>query len=181
MQRKVICDRFGERDLLQQVWKMAHFAKSKVQRFQETRTHSSLGPGDYDPRQLHSHGRGAAVSMAFTSKRTWSPPHRDESAILSSIEGATKAERPGTNATVRARRNTLSAAPPSSARASRLPLVEAEQQAKLLRWSEAERRTLEAELTSLRAREVRGKPGAGISEVNDSQRFAAHSGRFPGR
>lgn len=142
---------------------MALFAKSKVERFQDETSGSSLGPGDYDPCVPKSNGhRAGAASLGFTARKGLHPPER---------EGPIPEDTEAIFYTARDRRPSIALSPKSpkspkrmSVSASRLPSngggvsrlekLETEHQAKHLTWSEREREKLQEDLAKLRLREV---------------------------
>lgn len=140
---------------------MALFAKSKVERFQEEPSRSSLGPGDYDPCVPQANGNGAgAVSLGFTSSKGLPTSPKEEPI-------PEEAESTYTSTAVRDRRTSSSVSVASSRPLSigsprtapslamtRQEKAEAQQQAKQLSWSELEREKLQAEVAKLRLREV---------------------------
>ncbi|CAM9196150.1 unnamed protein product, partial [Scytosiphon promiscuus] len=130
------------------------WAQSKVDRFEEKATGSSLGPGDYDPCLPKSQGMAGAVSLGFTSTKGLRAKDREEP-MPEETESILNAARDRTsmlNATV-SKRSTFgcSSRPSLVVGPSRLEKVKTEQQAKQLAWAESERVKLQAEVKTLRS------------------------------
>lgn len=135
------------------------WAHSKVDRFEEKVTGSSLGPGDYNPCLPKSQGMAGAVSLGFTS--TKGPRAKDrEEPIPEETEAILNAARDRTSVSaVSNKRSTFgcSSRPALVIGTSRLEKVKADQQAKQLAWTESERAKLQAEVKTLRSLQVRQK------------------------
>ncbi len=145
------------------------WAQSKVERFQEQTTGSSIGPGDYDPCIPKSQGMAGAVSLGFTSTKGMKPIEREEEGQREKAEAVLSSARDRL-ASAASRRTSLGGPrPPVTAAvgASRLDKVKAEQQAKQLAWAETEREKLEAEVKTLKTLQVR-RGGAAVCGLDSA-------------